>query len=74
MSGAIGMAMGAFWPLIVWSLLKLIGYAVIGLTFGHGRVFVNSTFFRCADRMGVDLDQLLDLAPPIHLFLGNKCL
>ena len=74
MSGAIGMAIGAFWPLIVWSLLKLVGYAVIFLTNGHGREFVNSTFFRWADRMCVDLDQLLDLARPIDLFIGNNCL
>ena len=36
----------AIWPLIPWILLKLVGYAVIVLTLGHGYEFVNSTFFR----------------------------
>ena len=74
MGGAIGMALGAFWPLILWTLLKFVGYAVIGITNGHGRQFVNSTFFRCADRMGVDLHQLLNFAhPSVCILIGNVC-
>ena len=71
MGCGIGMALGAFWPLILWTLLKFVGYAVIGATYGHGRQFVNSTFFRWADRMGVDLHQLLDFAPSSHLLIGK---
>ena len=63
MGGGIGMALGAFWPIILWTLLKFVGYAVIGATYGHGRQFVNSTFFRWADRM--------DFAPSNHLLTGN---
>ena len=68
------MFVGAFWPVIVWSLLRLVGYACIGLTNGHGRQFVNSTFFQWSDRMGVDLYQLLDRARSIDLFIGNVCI
>ena len=71
MGGGIGMALGAFWPIIVWILLKFVGYVVIGLTFGFCRQFVDSTFFRWADKMGVDLHQLLDFAPGYQRIIGN---
>ena len=71
MSGFVGMALGAFWPLILWTLLKIFGYAVIVSTYGLGRQFVNSTFFLWADSMGVDLQQLLNFAHPYHLLIGN---
>ena len=48
----IGLIFGLIWPYIAWILLKLTGYAVIGMTFGHGHEFVSSTFFRWTDKMG----------------------
>ena len=44
------------WPIIAWIMLKLVGFAVIGLTLGHGYEFVNSTFFQWADKMKMDID------------------
>ena len=41
-----GSIFGVFWPELFWTLLNLAGYAVIGLTLGHGREFINSTFFQ----------------------------
>ena len=75
MGGGIGMALGAFWPLILWTLLKFVGYVVIGLTFGFCRQFVDSTFFRWADKMGagVTFSQLLDLARPPSVLVGKVC-
>ena len=48
----IGLIFGLIWPYIAWILLKLAGYAVIAMTFGHGHEFVSSTFFRWTDKMG----------------------
>ena len=48
----IGLIFGLIWPYIAWILLKLAGYAVICMTFGHGHEFVSSTFFRWTDKMG----------------------
>jgi len=47
----IGMLFGVFWPGILLILLRLVGYAVIGLTFGYGREFVNATFFQWSDEV-----------------------
>ena len=75
----MGLAFGIFvsltWPVIVWILLKLVGYVVIGLTFGFCRQFVDSTFFRWADKMGagVTFSQLLDLARPPSVLVGKVC-
>ena len=46
MSLFTGSIFGVFWPELFWTLLKLAGYAVIGLTFGRGREFVYATFFQ----------------------------
>ena len=40
------------WSTIAKILHKLVGYAVIGLTFGRGYEFVNLTFFQWTDEMG----------------------
>ena len=40
------------WSTIAKILQKLLGYAVIGLTFGRGYEFVNLTFFSWTDEMG----------------------
>ena len=48
----IGLIFGLIWPYIAWIFLKLAGYAVIGMTFGHGHEFVSSTFFRWTEKMG----------------------
>ena len=40
------------WSTIAKILQKLLGYAVIGLTFGRGYEFVNLTFFQWTDEMG----------------------
>ena len=47
-----GTIFGVFWPEILWTLLKMTGYAVIGLTFCRGREFVNSTLFQWSAKMG----------------------
>ena len=56
----IGLIFGIFfvmiWPIIAWILLKLVGYAVIGLTLGDGYEFVNSTFFQWAEEKKMDID------------------
>ena len=56
----MGLIFGIFfvmiWPIFAWLLLKLVGYAVIGLTLGHGYEFVNSTFFQWADEKKMDID------------------
>ena len=44
-----------FWSTVAKILLKLVGYAGIGLTFGRGYEFVNLTFFQWTDEMGIDL-------------------
>ena len=73
----MGLAFGIFvsltWPVIVWILLKLVGYVVIGLTFGFCRQFVDSTFFRWADKMGDTFSQILDLARPPSVLVGKVC-
>ena len=46
---SFGLVLGVVWPVIFFALLKLAGYAVIGLTLGYGREFVNSTFFQWSD-------------------------
>ena len=45
------MWLGVGWPLILWILFRLLGYSVIGLTFGYGREFVNATFFQWSDEV-----------------------
>ena len=45
------MYLGIIWPGILLILLRLVGYAVIGLTFGYGREFVNATFFVWSDEI-----------------------
>ena len=56
MGVVFGMLFVMIWPIIGWILLKLVGYAVIGLTLGRGYEFVNSTFFQWADKMEMDID------------------
>ena len=73
LGGAIGFFVSLTWPVIVWILLKFVGYIIIGLTFGFCRQFVNSTFFRWTDRMGVTFSQLLDLARPPSVIVGKAC-
>ena len=51
-----GICFVMIWPIIAWILLKLVGYAVIGLTLGRGYEFVNSTFFQWAEKMKMDID------------------
>ena len=53
---SFGLVLGVFWPVIFFALLKLAGYAVIGLTLGYGREFVNSTFFQWSDECVKNLD------------------
>ena len=64
----MGLVFGIFfvmiWPIITWILLKLVGYAVIGLTLGGGHEFVNSTFFKWADKMKMDIDFSLWFCTP----------
>ena len=50
------MLFGVFWPGILLILLRLVGYAVIGLTFGYGREFVNATFFQWSDEVIKNFD------------------
>ena len=73
MGVAFGFVFGLTWPVIVWILLKSIGYALIGLTFGCGRQFVDSTFFLWTNKMGVTFSQLLDLARPPSVIVGKVC-
>merc|ERR550534_3247493 len=58
MSLILGMCFGMFWPVILLILLRLVGYAVIGLTFGYGREFVNATFFQWSDEFIKNFDWL----------------
>jgi len=47
-----GLIFGIVWPYALWILLKLIGFILIVLTFGHSREFVNSTFFKWTENSG----------------------
>ena len=60
-----------FWSTIAKILLKLVGYAVIGLTFGRGYEFVNLTFFQWTDEMGIDLKILAYWTAAMTLTLMN---
>ena len=47
-----------FWSTIAKILLKFVGFAGIGLIFGPGYEFVNSTIFQWTDEMGIDLKKI----------------
>ena len=61
-----------FWSITAKILLKLVGYAVIGLTFGRGYEFVNLTFFQWTDEMGIDLKILAYGTAALTLLNINK--
>ena len=68
----IGLIFGIFfvmiWPIIAWILLKLVGYAVIGLTLGDGYEFVNSTFLQWADEIVKNFDWFFKQVNGVFLF------
>ena len=68
------MCFGIFWPVILLILLKMVGYAVIGLTFGYGREFVNATFFQWSDEFIKNFDWLFSKEVVIVFFVPSFAL
>ena len=63
-----------FWPVILLILIRLVGYAVIGLTFGYGREFVNATFFQWSDEFIKNFDWLFSHHSIIYPFIPSFAL
>ena len=52
----------------------MVGYAVIGLTFGYGREFVNATFFQWSDEFIKNFDWLFSKEVVIVFFVPSFAL